>query len=157
MLIPVCHPDPANTCLPQWSALPFVDFLPWLLKEELAFCHKFHTQISTIIYEFIKAIGFLYKCFLLFSDLIRFQYFIDCCTQRNKSSAVEIGPLKYHNQRIWVKSKKRSEDPYARVWRAGTGNSWYREFLVPGIFHYYYRNRYRKKLVPQKSLGTGIG
>ena len=29
---------------------------------------------------------------------------------------------------------------------------------VPGIFHFFwwYRNRYRKKLVPEKSLGTGI-
>ena len=30
---------------------------------------------------------------------------------------------------------------------------------VPGIFHFswWYRNRYRKNLVPDKSLGTGIG
>ena len=29
----------------------------------------------------------------------------------------------------------------------------------PGIFHFFwwYRNRYRKNLVPEKSLGTGIG
>ena len=29
----------------------------------------------------------------------------------------------------------------------------------PGIVHFFwwYRNRYRKKLVPEKSLGTGIG
>ena len=35
----------------------------------------------------------------------------------------------------------------------------YREFPVPGIFHFFlwYRNRYRKKMVPEKSLGTGIG
>ena len=35
----------------------------------------------------------------------------------------------------------------------------YREFPIPGIFHFFwwYRNRYRKNLVPEKSLGTGIG
>ena len=38
------------------------------------------------------------------------------------------------------------------VYRTGTGT-------VPGncSFFWWYRNRYRKKLVPEKSLGTGIG
>ena len=35
----------------------------------------------------------------------------------------------------------------------------YREFPVPGNFSFFwwYRNRYRKQLVPEKSFGTGIG
>ena len=35
------------------------------------------------------------------------------------------------------------------VYRIGTG--------MEGEFFWWYRNRYRKKLVPEKSLGTGIG
>ena len=35
------------------------------------------------------------------------------------------------------------------VYRIGTGTE--------GEFFWWYRNRYRKKLVPEKSLGTGIG
>ena len=38
--------------------------------------------------------------------------------------------------------------PSSRVWRTGTGNF---------SFFWWYRNRYRKNLVPEKSLGTGIG
>ena len=37
---------------------------------------------------------------------------------------------------------------WIRVWRTGTGNF---------SFFCWYRNRYRNKLVPEKSLGTGIG
>ena len=37
---------------------------------------------------------------------------------------------------------------HSRVWRTGIGN-------FP--FFWWYRNQYRNKLVPEKSLGTGIG
>ena len=55
----------------------------------------------------------------------------------------------------------------SRVWRTGTGNSRYREFsfflvVSEPVSEKFgtgkkYRYRYRKNLVPEKSIGTGIG
>ena len=91
-----------------------------------------------------------------------------CCISMNQSHiALHAFLLAFVDMQQLHSYCAETERASSRVWRIGTGNSRYWEFFIFSVVSEPVsekigtgkksRNRYRKNLVPEKSIGTGIG